>query len=220
MTLEIKVLNLGLLKTNAYIIADIETKNAVLIDPVDQAPLLIESAENEGWAIKLILATHAHFDHVLASAELKEKTGAPFYIHEDCVKWLANLPATGVRFTGSPYPEAAEPDRLLKSESDTIELDGIKLETLYTPGHAEGHLSYYMPDYKVVFSGDALFAGSIGRTDLPGADYHKLMNSIFDKLMTLDDDVNVLPGHGGATTIGRERRTNQYLLSYERNSQS
>jgi len=181
--------------------------------------LLIEIAEKEGWTIKLILATHAHFDHILASAELKEKTGSPFYIHEDCVKWLPKLPDTGIRFTGSPFPKAAEPDRLLKSESETIELDSIKLKTLFTPGHAEGHLSFYMPDYKIVFSGDALFAGSIGRTDLPGSNHQQLMESIFDKLMTLDDDVNVLPGHMGATTIGHERQTNPHLLSYERNSQ-
>ena len=112
-------------------------------------------------------------------------------------------------------PQPAEPDRLLTTESETIELDSIKLKTLYTPGHAEGHLSFYMEDKKILFSGDSLFAGSIGRTDLPGGDYSLLMKSIFSQLMVLDDDVQVLPGHMGATTIGRERVTNPFLLSYD-----
>ncbi len=212
MSIEIKYVTLGLAQTNAYLVADTETNDAILIDPVDQAELLLKLATDAGWTIKLILATHAHFDHVLASAALKELTGAPFYIHSEAVPMLKNLPQTGLRFVGQLYPEAAEPDRLLTTESETITLGAIKLETLYTPGHAPGHLAFYMRDQDIVFSGDALFAGSVGRTDLPGSSWAVLERSIFDKLLTLPDQTRVLSGHGGMTTIGRERQTNPFLI--------
>ena len=212
MSIEIKYVTLGLAQTNAYLVADTETNDAILIDPVDQAELLLKLATDAGWTIKLILATHAHFDHILASAALKELTGAPFYIHSEAVLMLKNLPQTGLRFVGQLYPEAAEPDRLLTTESETITLGAIQLETLYTPGHAPGHLAFYMRDQDIVFSGDALFAGSVGRTDLPGSSWAVLERSIFDKLLTLPDQTRVLSGHGAMTTIGRERQTNPFLI--------
>lgn len=215
MTIEIKRLTLGMVATNAYIVGDTETKNALVIDPVDEADTLYQAAQGAGWSIKLILATHAHFDHVLASRALKEQTGAPFYIHEECVPWLEILPQQGQMFGMGAFPEAAIPDRLLTAVSETITLDGITLETRYTPGHAVGHLAFYLREQGVVFSGDALFAGSVGRTDLPGADYEVLMRSIVEQLIPLGDAVRVLPGHMGETTIGRERKTNPFLLSYE-----
>jgi len=214
MPIEIKRLNLGIAATNCYLVGDTDTQDALVIDPVDQAPLLLKTAQDAGWTIKLILATHGHFDHVLASKELKELTSAPFYIHQNDLSFLKNLPQTGVHFTGQPFPEAAEPDRFFTSESEIIELGAIKLETLFTPGHAPGHVSFFMREHKLVFSGDCLFAGSIGRTDLPGADYETLMTSIFEKLIPLGDDVQVLPGHMQPTTIGRERQTNPFLLEY------
>jgi glyoxylase-like metal-dependent hydrolase (beta-lactamase superfamily II) len=214
MSIEIRILTLGIAVTHCYILGDTETKEAVVIDPVDQAPLIYKTAQDAGWSIKLILATHAHFDHVLASKELKELTGAPFYIHGDSIPLLKNLPESGVRFTGHPFPEAAEPDRLLTSETETIELGAIKFETLYTPGHAPGHIAFYMRDADIVISGDCLFAGSVGRTDLPGGDHNLLMHSIFDKLLPLGDDTKVLPGHMDLTTIGKERQTNPFILEY------
>lgn len=215
MTIEIKMLTLGIAATNCYIVGDTDTKEALVIDPVDQARLLLKTAQDAGWTIKLILATHGHFDHVLASKELKELTSAPFYIHQNDMAFLQNLPQTGLRFTGQPFPEAATPDRFLTSEPETIELGAIKLETLFTPGHAPGHVSFFMRDQSIVFSGDCLFAGSIGRTDLPGSDHSTLMKSIFEKLIPLGDDVRVLPGHMEMTTIGEERKTNPFLLEYE-----
>jgi glyoxylase-like metal-dependent hydrolase (beta-lactamase superfamily II) len=217
MTIEIKVLTLGIASTNCYIVGDTETSEALVIDPVDNAPLLYKTAQDSGWSIKLILATHGHFDHVLASKELKELTSAPFYIHSADLFWLKDLPQRGMAFVGHLFPEAAEPDRLLTSETEIIELGAIKLETIFTPGHAPGHISFYMRDYRLVFSGDCLFAGSIGRTDLPGGDYHLLMKSIFEKLLPLGDDVRVLPGHMQQTTIGQERLANPFLLEYARN---
>ncbi len=207
-------MTLGAFVTNAYLLADSETRNAILIDPVDNAPVIMNAAEEKGWNIKLMIATHAHLDHVLASGAIKDKLQVPFLIHEESVPWLNDLPAQARLFGLGEQPPAAKPDQLLKSDSETIELDSIRLRTLYTPGHAPGHLSLLMEDQQILFSGDTLFAGSIGRTDLPGGDYPLLMRSIVDKLMILDDEVRVLPGHMQATTIGNERRTNPFLLAY------
>jgi glyoxylase-like metal-dependent hydrolase (beta-lactamase superfamily II) len=214
MAIEIKVLTLGIASTNSYLVADTDTHEAVLIDPVDEAPLLYQTAADAGWTIRLILATHAHFDHVLASKALKELTGAPFYIHAEALPLLQTLPQQGLFFTGQRFPEAAVPDRLLTSEPETITLGALVFQTLYTPGHAPGHISFFMPNENLLFSGDCLFAGSIGRTDLPGGDYDLLMKSIFEKLLPLGDTVQVLPGHMDITTIGREKATNPYLLNY------
>jgi hydroxyacylglutathione hydrolase len=212
--IDIKTLTLGSVATNCYLLADTATREALVIDPVDDAPTIAQAAQESGWTIKLILATHAHFDHVLASKDLKTLTGAPFYIHADGVPMLHTLPAQGMLFFGRPFPEAAEPDRLLTTQPETITLGAIHLETLFTPGHAPGHISFFLREKRWLFSGDCLFAGSIGRTDLPGGDYQLLMRSIFDQLVPLGDDVRVLPGHGEMTTIGRERMTNPFLLSY------
>lgn len=214
MGIDIRILNLGIAATNCYIVGDSDTHEAVVIDPVDNAPLLFKTAQEAGWTIKLILATHGHFDHVLASKELKELTSAPFYIHKNDLHFLEQLPQTGIRFIGTPFPEAAAPDRYLTDAPETIQVSGLRFETLFTPGHAPGHISFFIRDYKLLFSGDCLFAGSIGRTDLPGANHDVLMASIFDKLLPLGDDVRVLPGHMQDTTIGKERQTNPFLLAY------
>lgn len=211
MATEIKMLTLGMAATNCYIIGDTETNEAILIDPVDDAPLLKKTADDAGWTIKLILATHAHFDHVLASKALKDLTGAPFWIHEDCVPMLENLPNQGVLFGMGKFPEAATPDKLLTSASQTITISSIELQTLYTPGHAPGHLSFYMPSRKMVFSGDTLFFSSVGRTDLPGGNHERLLQSIREQLFPLGDDITVLPGHMRQTTIGFERQNNPFL---------
>lgn len=215
MPIKIKSLTLGPFATNAYLVADSQSGNAILVDPVDDAPAILAAAREEDWTIKLMIATHAHLDHVLASATIKQELNIPFFIHEDCETLLDEIPMQGIFFGLGDLPAAARPDRLLTSESESIELDSIHLQTLYTPGHAPGHLSFYLAEHKVLLSGDTLFAGSIGRTDLPGGDHALLMRSIFDKLMVLDDDVQVLPGHMGITTIGRERQTNPFVLSYD-----
>ncbi len=213
MPIKIKSLTLGPFATNAYLVADSETSSAILIDPVDDAPAIMRAAEDAGWAIKLMLATHAHLDHVLASAEIKRQLQIPFLIHADCEALLMEIPLQGRYFGLGPLPAAAVPDRLL-SDKEMVTLDSIRLQTLFTPGHAPGHLSFYLAEQKILFSGDTLFAGSIGRTDLPGGDHDLLMQSIIERLMTLDDEVHVLPGHMGATTIGRERLTNPFILSH------
>jgi hydroxyacylglutathione hydrolase len=214
MTIEIKMLTLGAVATNCYVVGDTESKQAIVIDPVDHAGIILKAVENAEWTIKLIVATHAHFDHILASAALKESTDAPFYIHKDSLPLLESLPQQGMMFFGKRFPEAATVDRWLTTDSETLSVGAIRLETLYTPGHAPGHIAFHMPEHNVVFAGDCLFEGSIGRTDLPGGDYARLMMSIFDVLLPLGDETIVLSGHGGQTTIGNERRRNPWLLEY------
>ncbi len=214
MTIEIRTAELGIAATNTYLIGDTTTNEAILIDPVDDAPFLHNMAQEAGWTIKLILATHAHFDHVLASKALKELTGAPFIIHQHAKTMLENLPLQGQRFGFGSFPEAATPDRWLGSEPETIELANIKLETLFTPGHSPDHIAYYMASHRILFAGDAIFEMSIGRTDLPGGDYETLMRSITQTIFPLGDEVHLLSGHGRETTIGRERRSNPFVLDY------
>lgn len=214
MSIEIKTLTLGIAATNCYIVGDTETNEAILIDPVDRADLLYETAQEAGWTIKLILATHGHFDHVLASKPLKELTGAPFYIHKKGNSWIDQLPSQGVAFTGKPFPPAAKPDRLLPDDPEPISVASITLEPIFTPGHSDDHLSYYMREQNILFGGDCLFYGSIGRVDLPYADYDTLMDSIMNKILPLGDDVQLLPGHLQPTTLGHERQTNPFVLDY------
>jgi glyoxylase-like metal-dependent hydrolase (beta-lactamase superfamily II) len=212
--IEIRMLTLGFVNTNCYIVGDTETGEAVVIDPVDDDNTIYQTAHDEGWTIKLILATHAHFDHIIASKALKDRTGARFIIHREAVPMLAALPEQGLRFFGTRFPEAATPDQLFGNDRAAIALGAIKLEPLYTPGHAPGHVSFFMPAQKTVFCGDCLFKDGIGRTDLPGGNYTTLMHSIIDVLLPLGDDVAALSGHGEATTLGRERKLNPFLLNY------
>jgi len=210
MSIEIKVLTLGAFATNAYLVADTGSMQAILIDPVDDAETILAAAAEAGWRIHLMLATHAHIDHVLASAGIQSALDIPFCMHADCLPDLAQVQAQAQLFGLGDVAQPAQPQRLL-SHGETVKLGSMELQCLYTPGHARGHLSFYMPAEKILFSGDSLFAGSIGRSDLPGGDHALLLRSIAEQLLPLDDDVTVLPGHMGATTIGQERRSNPFL---------
>lgn len=212
MTVEIRMFTLGPIQTNAYLIGDTETRQAVLIDPVDDGATLYQQAQDAGWTIALILATHAHFDHVLGSAELVALSGAPFAIHQDEADELGNLAQRGLQLMGRVFPDAATPTRLLTDSTEHFQVGAIHLESLFTPGHSPGHLAFYLRDQGVVFGGDALFRGSVGRTDLPGGNHDVLMNSILNTLLPLGDAVVLLPGHGPQTTLGQERTTNPFIL--------
>ncbi|MGQ9910335.1 MAG: MBL fold metallo-hydrolase [Candidatus Flexifilum sp.] len=208
--IRIKRFTLGPVETNAYLIGDTDSNLAVLIDPVDDALRLHRAAQEQGWRIALILATHAHFDHVLASKPLKALTDAPFRLHRAEQPWLDSLPDQGLRWFNQPFPEAAQPDSYIE-DGEVIRVGAVSLSALFTPGHSPGHLAFLCAEENVVFSGDALFAGSIGRTDLPMADHDQLIQSIRTRLLSLGDSVRVLPGHGPETTIGRERLSNPWL---------
>ncbi len=213
MAIEILRLTLGPLQTNCYILGDTTTKDALVIDPSDNAPLIHQTATRRGWTVRAILATHCHFDHILASAELKALTGAPFSIHALDLPLLRNMPVTVRQWFTSEVPPAAEPDSFVE-EGQTLTWGGIALEVLFTPGHAPGHVSYVLHSERTVFSGDCLFYGSIGRTDLPGANYETLMRSITTRLLPLGDDFTVAPGHMRNTTIGYERARNPFVAEY------
>lgn len=212
MTIEIKVLTLGVASTNAYIVGDTDTQLAVVIDPVDNADLLLQTADEAGWQIKAIMATHGHYDHVLACGALKQQTGAPFAIHEA----TPQIAGTADDYIEQLFPPIPQPDQLLTDKSTTIEIGNIRLETLFTPGHAPDHVCFFMREQQILFGGDCLFQSSVGRSDLPFGDHETLMQSIFDVIMPLGDSVHVLPGHMQPTTIGRERTTNPFLLHHLR----
>ena len=207
MTISIKGLALGRLQTNCYIVLDEETKAAVIIDPSDESDRIL--AVVDGYTVREILLTHAHFDHVLASGAVKEATKAPVRVHAADVPQLEHAPQIA-RMYGIRAADSAKHDHLL-NEGDVITVDGIVLETVYTPGHSPGHVVFVMRSEKAVFCGDCVFNSSIGRTDLPGGNYQELMNSIFDKILPIGDDFALLPGHGPTTTIAAEKANNPYL---------
>lgn len=213
MPIKIHMLPLGALQTNCYLVADLESLDAIIIDPSDEAPKILEVIQREGYTVREILATHAHFDHVLASKPIKEATQAPFRLHAADVPQLAHAQQIAEMY-GLTAPEAASHDGTVE-EGTVIEVGSIRLETFFTPGHSPGHVSFVLRSEQVVFSGDCLFAGAIGRTDLPGGDFATLMRGIFDKLVVLGDEFTVCSGHGPMTTIGQERQTNPYLLQWE-----
>lgn len=210
--MSIRILNLplGPLQTNCYVLASTATRQAAVVDPSWDGRAIVNQVTKQGWTISQILLTHSHFDHVGGLAELKELTGATICVHPEAVQMLERAP-TAAAMWGYTVDAPPPPDVLLREE-DVIEVGELRANVLYTPGHAPGHVCFYLPEHAVVFDGDVLFQGSIGRTDLPGGDFDLLMASIRDKLLRLPDETVVLSGHGPATTIGEERRANPFLV--------
>lgn len=204
----VKQLPLGVIQTNCYIVGCEETGEGVVIDPGDEAGRVLAEVKTAGLTIKYVLNTHAHFDHIMANADVVRATGAPLALHPLDLPLLRQRGGAG--FFGMTAPASPEPDIEL-AEGDTIAFGRHTFEVLFTPGHTPGHVSFYERSQGIIFDGDVLFAGGIGRTDLPGGDYETLMESITEKLMTLPDDTVVCSGHGPVTTIGRERAGNPWL---------
>lgn len=200
----------GLFAENSYFVADMDSREAIAIDPGDEAPRLLEVIERHQLNVRYILNTHAHIDHVCAVQAIKKATGAPFYLHEAELPLLESLPMQAAMFglTAPVVPEVDE--HLVAGDVFTLGDDAIRVEVFDTPGHSPGSVSFRIGDVLVV--GDTLFAGSIGRTDLPGGDYDTLMRSIRDGLLSHPDDAVVYPGHGPETTIGAERGSNPFLI--------
>lgn len=183
-----------------------EGDEALVVDPGEVTPELLRAIE--GSTVRAIVNTHAHCDHCGGNAELIRLTGAPLLLHRDDLPLLRIVDQQGLMF-GVPFPPSPDPDRFVE-EGDTLEIGGETLRVIHAPGHSPGHI--VLQGNGFVIGGDVLFAGSIGRTDLPGGDSRRLMDSIRTKLLSMPDDTVVYCGHGAATTIGEERRTNPFLV--------
>ncbi len=206
----LKALELGPFAANCYIVGSEKTKEGMIIDPGAEAETIMESVRQLGLTIKLIVATHAHPDHIMALHQVEEATEAPFALHEAEAEggiMQAMSDMLGMMMPGS-FGAPPKPERLLK-DGDIIEVGELRFTVLHTPGHSPGGISLY--GHGVVFSGDTLFNFGIGRTDFPGCSHKKLMDSIHNKLMSLPDETVVLPGHGPQTTIATERKHNPFL---------
>ena len=206
-------LMVGPLQANCYLLADGPGKPAAIIDPGGDGPLIKAAVERDKLQPVVIIDTHGHIDHIAANSYLKELYQIPLLIHAADANSLTdpvlNLSALGLGKFSSPPP-----DRLLQ-DGDAIEVGDLRLEVLHTPGHTPGGICLLLrqigsPD--IVFTGDTLFAGGVGRTDFPGGSMEELMNSIRNKLLVLPEETVIYPGHGPASTIGRERETNPFLI--------
>jgi len=203
----LEMLTVGPFQENCYIIGD-EGVGA-LIDPGDEAARIALALEQTNLEIGSIIVTHAHIDHVGAVAALVDEYSCPVLMHADAEPMLKQLP-TQAMMMGMKFGKVPAVDRRVEDE-EVLEVGALKLRSLYTPGHAPGHLAFYVEDDGLVLSGDALFAGSVGRVDLPGGSMEVLMRSIEERLLTLPDETRVYPGHGPQTTIGNERTSNPFL---------
>jgi len=204
----VQTLALGPVQTNCYLVGAEPSREAVVIDPGWDAGAILAEARSADLTIKAILLTHGHFDHIGALADMKEALKVPLIAHAreiDLLDAKGGADLFGFRIRAAP-----QPDRLVE-HGEQIEIGTLKFEVRHVPGHTAGHVAFVEHQNRAAFVGDVLFAGSIGRTDLPGGDYDTLIASIADQLLTLPDDFKVYPGHGPPTTIGLERRTNPFL---------
>lgn len=205
----VEMVTVGQFQENCYIIGDEESGTGALIDPGDEAIRIALTVEQTGLGISQIIITHAHIDHVGAVAQLVDEYMCPVLMHEEAEAMMKTLRQQAMMM-GMRFSKVPAVDRHI-TDDEVLEVGGIRLRSLYTPGHAPGHLAFYAEEEGIVFSGDALFAGSVGRVDLPGGSMEVLMQSISEKLLPLPDATRVLSGHGPETTIARERMTNPFL---------
>lgn len=207
-TIKIGKITLGMCQTNTYFIFREGSADAIVVDPADKGELLYEKLKENGYDVKAIILTHGHFDHIWGVKELKELSECEVYASEDEDAFLRNASKNMSKDYGRP--RTIEAEHLLKDEEE-IELAGIKLKMLKTPGHTQGGCCYYIEEANMLISGDTLFAESVGRTDFPGGSMSDLVRSIKGKLLVLPEDTVVYPGHGGTTTIGHEKEYNPFL---------
>jgi hydroxyacylglutathione hydrolase len=213
----LETLPVGPLQCNCSILGDETSREAIVVDPGDDIPRILALLARHSLTVKQIIITHAHIDHIAGAHRLKQLTGAPILYNENDLP-LVKMMDVQAGWLGIPTPAVSKPDDTLDDgklisigaspERDQRGLAGI---ILHTPGHTEGSVCLYLPDNSLLLAGDTLFADSIGRTDLPGGNTSKLLHSIHERLLTLPDEVTVIPGHGPGTSIGSERESNPFL---------
>lgn len=205
----IKTLVVGPIGANCHVIGDAESNEGAIIDPGDEADRILQIVKETGLAIKYIIATHGHFDHVAAVKPLKEELECEFLVHENDLALIQRSKQSAMNW-GIDIEQVPDPDRYI-DEGDTVKLGTLELQVIHTPGHSQGGVCIYIPSEKALFSGDTLFSGSIGRTDFEGGSMEDLQKSIKEKLYTLPDDTVVYTGHMGETTIGDEKVQNMFV---------
>lgn len=211
--MEWKRISVGPVQANCYLLWN-EDKEGLIIDPGSEGGRIIKEVEAEGFTPIAILLTHAHFDHIGALDMVQEKWSLPVYLHHEEFDWLENPDLNGSSF----FPmidavSAKKADHQLNGGED-LRIGTFTCKVLHTPGHSPGSVSFSFEESGLVVSGDALFMGSIGRTDLPGGNHEQLIESIHEQLLTLDEETEVLSGHGPSTTIGDEMNTNPFLNGF------
>ncbi len=208
-----EILPVGPLQCNCSILGDEHSREAIVVDPGDDIPRILTLLAKHNLTVKQIIITHAHIDHIAGAHRLKQVTGAPILVNQNDVAQIKMMDEQA-KWLGIPTPTVDAPDdtlddgKLITIGSGETALTG---SILHTPGHTQGSVCLYLPAQSLLLAGDTLFAGSVGRTDLPGGNTNQLLRSIHDRLLTLPDEVQVIPGHGPATTIGDERLENPFL---------
>ena len=205
----LETFHVGPLECNCTILGDEATGEAIVIDPGADVGRIHRLLTSRGLRLKQILITHAHIDHIGGALRLKRLTGAPILLNENDLPLLAMMDQQAA-WLGVPTPEVAPPDESL-TEGRIVGLDAYPAQVIHTPGHTQGSVCLRFEPLNLLLAGDTLFAGSIGRTDLPGGNFEQIMNSIHTRLLALPDETRVIPGHGQVTTIGQERRVNPFL---------
>lgn len=204
-----EVLRVGLLQCNCSILGDERSREAIVVDPGDDITRILSLLAQHRLTVKQIVVTHAHIDHIAGAARLKAVTGAPILYNQLDLP-LVRMMDVQAGWIGVPTPDVPAPDLSL-DHGAVVSIAGLVGNVLHTPGHTEGSICLHLPEQRLLVAGDTLFAGSVGRTDLPGGDSATLLRSIHTHLLALPDDTRVLPGHGPATVIGEERQSNPFL---------
>jgi hydroxyacylglutathione hydrolase len=205
-----EILPVGPLQCNCSVIGDETTREAMVIDPGDDIASVLLLIEKHDLTVKQIVITHAHIDHVGGAMKLRAATGAPILLNQNDYALLKMLDVQAA-WIGMKDPGKVEIDSSI-DQADTVKAGSLVADVLHTPGHTEGSVCLYFPTESKLIAGDTLFAGSVGRTDLPGGSSEKIIKSLHEKVMTLPEDTLVVPGHGPLTTIGEERESNPFLL--------